>query len=57
MRRRLRESDRNIIGFLKDSIPEVRNAFVGRELILAAYNEAVMEKYRFFSYGDCMLIL
>jgi len=33
------------------------SAFAGRELILAAYNEAVREKYRFFSYGDCMLIL
>jgi S-adenosylmethionine:tRNA ribosyltransferase-isomerase len=33
------------------------SALAGRELILAAYNEAVREKYRFFSYGDCMLIL
>jgi S-adenosylmethionine:tRNA ribosyltransferase-isomerase len=32
-------------------------AFAGREIILAAYREAVHEKYRFFSYGDCMLIL
>ena len=32
-------------------------AFAGREIILAAYREAVREKYRFFSYGDCMLIL
>jgi S-adenosylmethionine:tRNA ribosyltransferase-isomerase len=32
-------------------------AFAGRDLILAAYREAVREKYRFFSYGDCMLIL
>ncbi len=28
----------------------------GRELILNAYNEAVRERYRFFSYGDAMLI-
>ena len=33
------------------------SALAGRELILEAYNEAVREKYRFFSYGDCMLIL
>jgi len=32
-------------------------AFAGRELIFEAYRQAVVEKYRFFSYGDCMLIL
>ena len=32
------------------------SAFAGRELMLAAYQHAVEEKYRFFSYGDCMLI-
>jgi S-adenosylmethionine:tRNA ribosyltransferase-isomerase len=31
-------------------------AFAGREFILEAYRQAVAEKYRFFSYGDCMLI-
>jgi len=29
----------------------------GRELILAAYRHAVAQRYRFFSYGDCMLLL
>ena len=32
-------------------------AFAGHELIMRAYREAVEERYRFFSYGDCMLIL
>jgi S-adenosylmethionine:tRNA ribosyltransferase-isomerase len=32
-------------------------AFAGTDLTLAAYRYAVEQKYRFFSYGDCMLIL
>ena len=32
------------------------SAFAGRENVLAAYNEAVREKYRFFSFGDAMFI-
>lgn len=32
------------------------SAFAGRERILSAYRAAVSERYRFFSYGDCMLI-
>lgn len=33
------------------------SAFAGRELILRAYETAVKEKYRFFSFGDAMLLL
>jgi len=33
------------------------SAFAGRELVLNAYRHAVAERYRFYSYGDCMLIL
>ena len=33
------------------------SAFAGREAVLAAYTHAVEQKYRFFSYGDCMLLL
>jgi S-adenosylmethionine:tRNA ribosyltransferase-isomerase len=32
-------------------------AFGGTEPMLAAYRHAVLQRYRFFSYGDCMLIL
>ena len=33
------------------------SAFAGRERVLAAYEEAVRERYRFFSFGDAMIIL
>ncbi len=33
------------------------SAFASRELVLEAYRQAVAEKYRFYSYGDCMLIV
>lgn len=33
------------------------SAFTGHELMMKAYHEAIKEKYRFYSYGDAMLIL
>jgi S-adenosylmethionine:tRNA ribosyltransferase-isomerase len=33
------------------------SAFAGRELVLEAYRQAVSERYRFYSYGDCMLLI
>jgi S-adenosylmethionine:tRNA ribosyltransferase-isomerase len=41
----------------KSSLLVLVCAFAGRELALAAYAHAVARRYRFFSYGDCMLIL
>lgn len=33
------------------------SALAGRDFVLEAYEEAIRERYRFYSYGDCMLIL
>jgi S-adenosylmethionine:tRNA ribosyltransferase-isomerase len=33
------------------------SAFAGRELILRAYAEAIRERYRFYSFGDTMLLV
>jgi S-adenosylmethionine:tRNA ribosyltransferase-isomerase len=41
----------------KSTLLMMMSAFAGRELMLEAYHTAVVEQYRFFSYGDCMLIL
>jgi S-adenosylmethionine:tRNA ribosyltransferase-isomerase len=41
----------------KSTLLMMVSALAGRDLIMRAYTEAVREKYRFFSYGDCMLIL
>ena len=41
----------------KSSLLVLVSALAGRELILRAYREAIEEKYRFFSYGDCMVIV
>lgn len=41
----------------KSSLLVLVCAFAGRELALDAYRHAVSQKYRFYSYGDCMLII
>ncbi len=41
----------------KSTLIMLVSALAGREAVLAAYEEAVRERYRFFSYGDCMLIV
>ncbi|MCL4516930.1 MAG: tRNA preQ1(34) S-adenosylmethionine ribosyltransferase-isomerase QueA [Firmicutes bacterium] len=41
----------------KSTLLMLVSAFTGRELILAAYREAIARGYRFFSFGDAMLIL
>jgi S-adenosylmethionine:tRNA ribosyltransferase-isomerase len=41
----------------KSTLLVLVSAFAGRELILEAYRQAVEQRYRFFSYGDCMLIV
>jgi S-adenosylmethionine:tRNA ribosyltransferase-isomerase len=40
----------------KSSLLVMLSAFAGREFMLRAYREAVQERYRFFSYGDAMLV-
>ncbi len=41
----------------KSTLLMLVSAFAGRDFILSAYQRAVEERFRFFSYGDCMLIL
>ncbi|MCF8052571.1 MAG: S-adenosylmethionine:tRNA ribosyltransferase-isomerase, partial [Desulfobacterales bacterium] len=40
----------------KSTLIMLVSAFAGREKVLAAYREAIAQKYRFYSYGDAMLI-
>jgi S-adenosylmethionine:tRNA ribosyltransferase-isomerase len=40
----------------KSSLLMLVSAFAGRDRILAAYREAIAQRYRFYSFGDCMLI-
>lgn len=41
----------------RSSLLMMVSAFAGRDLIRKAYEEAIRENYRFYSYGDCMLML
>jgi S-adenosylmethionine:tRNA ribosyltransferase-isomerase len=41
----------------KSTLIMLVSAFAGKELTIEAYEEAIRERYRFFSYGDCMLIV
>ena len=41
----------------KSTLLMLVSAFAGREFVLRAYQEAIRAEYRFFSYGDCMLIV
>ena len=41
----------------KSTLLMLVSAFANRDLMMDAYEQAVRERYRFYSYGDCMLIL
>lgn len=41
----------------KSTLLALVSAFAGREFVIRAYEEAIAQRYRFFSYGDCMLIV
>jgi S-adenosylmethionine:tRNA ribosyltransferase-isomerase len=41
----------------RSSLLVLVSSFAGRDLVLAAYRHAVAARYRFYSYGDCMLII
>ncbi len=41
----------------KSTLIMLTSAFAGKDFVFKAYEEAIKEKYKFYSYGDCMLIL
>lgn len=41
----------------KSTLLMLVSAFAGKALVMEAYQEAVKERYRFFSYGDCMVLI
>ena len=56
---KIRHVDRLLTNFHlpRSTLLMLVSAFVGREFLLTAYAAAIQERYRFYSYGDCMLIL
>jgi S-adenosylmethionine:tRNA ribosyltransferase-isomerase len=56
---RFRSTDALLTNFHlpRSSLLVLVSAFAGRDLVLAAYHHAVAARYRFYSYGDCMLIV
>ena len=56
---KIRHVDRLLTNFHlpRSTLLMLVSALAGREFILAAYAEAIAKQYRFYSYGDCMLIL
>jgi len=40
----------------KSTLLMLVGAFAGRERLMSAYNEAILHSYRFYSFGDAMLI-
>ena len=53
-----RAVDRLITNFHlpKSTLIMLTSAFAGKDFVFRAYNEAIKEQYKFYSYGDCMLI-
>ncbi len=56
---KFRAVDRLITNFHlpKSTLIMLTSAFAGKDFVFRAYNEAINEQYKFYSYGDCMLIL
>jgi len=46
-----------LVSAFAESATADKRVFTGRELILKAYQEAIKEKYRFYSFGDAMFII
>ena len=55
---KFRVVDRLITNFHlpKSTLIMLTSAFAGKDFVFRAYNEAIKEQYKFYSYGDCMLI-